>query len=93
MISCDYNGWNDAPEEERECLDQYSELSVGAEALHVPASPKGGRDLARAPGLPSADSRVPDLQRGPDRGQFDLIRSRSRPRSPRRGPGAAAPAR
>ena len=23
MLSCDYNGWNDAPEDEREALDAY----------------------------------------------------------------------
>ena len=25
MLSCDYNGWNDAPEEEREWADEYLE--------------------------------------------------------------------
>jgi hypothetical protein len=23
VLSCDYNGWNDAPEDEREALDAY----------------------------------------------------------------------
>ena len=23
MLSCDYNGWNDTPEDEREALDAY----------------------------------------------------------------------
>jgi hypothetical protein len=27
MIGCDYNGWTDLPEEEREALDAYSEGS------------------------------------------------------------------
>ena len=26
MLSCDYNGWNDAPEEEREWFDQHPEI-------------------------------------------------------------------
>jgi hypothetical protein len=25
VLSCDYNGWNDAPEDEREWLDQFRE--------------------------------------------------------------------
>jgi hypothetical protein len=25
MLSCDYNGWNDAPEEEREWVEEYLE--------------------------------------------------------------------
>lgn len=25
-MSCDYNGWNDAPEEEREWFDQHPEI-------------------------------------------------------------------
>jgi hypothetical protein len=26
MMTCDYNGWNDAPEEEREWFDQHPEI-------------------------------------------------------------------
>ena len=26
MTSCDYNGWNDSPEEEREWFDQHPEI-------------------------------------------------------------------
>jgi hypothetical protein len=29
MLSCDYNGWNDAPEEEREWFDQHPEIWLG----------------------------------------------------------------
>lgn len=29
MISCDYNGWNDAPEAEREWFDQHPEIWEG----------------------------------------------------------------
>jgi hypothetical protein len=28
-MTCDYNGWNDAPEEEREWFDQYPEIWSG----------------------------------------------------------------
>ena len=27
MLSCDYNGWNVMPEDEREWVDQYSEAA------------------------------------------------------------------
>jgi hypothetical protein len=33
MTSCDYNGWNDAPEEEREWFDCHPELSLCADPL------------------------------------------------------------
>ena len=26
MLTCDYNGWNDAPEDEREWFDQHPEI-------------------------------------------------------------------
>lgn len=26
MVTCDYNGWNDAPEEEREWFDEHPEV-------------------------------------------------------------------
>ena len=32
MLSCDYNGWNDAPEEEREWFDQHPEIWAGPPA-------------------------------------------------------------
>ena len=32
MTSCDYNGWNDAPEEEREWFDQHPEIWGGIPA-------------------------------------------------------------
>jgi hypothetical protein len=41
MTSCDYNGWNDAPEEEREWFDCHPELSLSTETL----------DLQRLPGV------------------------------------------
>ena len=28
-MTCDYNGWNDAPEEEREWFDQHPEVWTG----------------------------------------------------------------
>jgi hypothetical protein len=28
-MTCDYNGWNDAPEEEREWFDQHPEIWTG----------------------------------------------------------------
>jgi hypothetical protein len=30
MMTCDYNGWNDAPEDEREWFDQHPEIWGGA---------------------------------------------------------------
>ncbi len=30
MLSCDYNGWCDAPEDEREWFDQHPEIWAGA---------------------------------------------------------------
>lgn len=39
MIGCDYNGWNDLPEDEREWLDQFPELSRSAESLDAQRSP------------------------------------------------------
>jgi hypothetical protein len=29
VLSCDYNGWNDAPEEEREWFDEHPEVWAG----------------------------------------------------------------
>jgi hypothetical protein len=39
MLSCDYNGWNDAPEDEREALDAYE---AAGERARVPVG-SGGR--------------------------------------------------
>jgi hypothetical protein len=30
VLSCDYNGWNDAPEDEREALDAYEAAATKA---------------------------------------------------------------
>lgn len=30
MLTCDYNGWNDAPEEEREWFDEHPEIWVAS---------------------------------------------------------------
>jgi hypothetical protein len=30
VLTCDYNGWNDAPEDEREWFDQHPEIWGGA---------------------------------------------------------------
>jgi hypothetical protein len=29
VVTCDYNGWNDAPEEEREWFDEHPEIWSG----------------------------------------------------------------
>jgi hypothetical protein len=29
VLTCDYNGWNDAPEDEREWFDQHPEIWSG----------------------------------------------------------------
>jgi hypothetical protein len=44
MMSCDYNGWNDAPEDEREWFDQHPEIW----AAPVPAR-RGGTEARHAP--------------------------------------------
>ncbi|MBA3659283.1 MAG: hypothetical protein H0W67_06770 [Gemmatimonadales bacterium] len=31
-MTCDYNGWNDAPEDEREWFDQHPEIWLAAQA-------------------------------------------------------------
>ena len=33
MLSCDYNGWTDAPEDEREGLDLYLSEATGRDVL------------------------------------------------------------
>ena len=30
VVTCDYNGWNDAPEEEREWFDEHPEIWAGS---------------------------------------------------------------
>jgi hypothetical protein len=30
VMTCDYNGWNDAPEEEREWFDEHPEIWAGS---------------------------------------------------------------
>jgi len=30
VLTCDYNGWNDAPEEEREWFDEHPEIWTGS---------------------------------------------------------------
>jgi len=30
VLTCDYNGWNDAPEEEREWFDEHPEVWTGS---------------------------------------------------------------
>ena len=45
MLSCDYNGWNDAPEEEREWFDQHPEIWAGI----IPDTPRIGRNVRRPP--------------------------------------------
>lgn len=49
MMTCDYNGWNDAPEEEREWFDQHPEIWIG---LH--------RERDTRPRRVTADTRHPD---------------------------------
>ena len=43
MMSCDYNGWNDAPEDEREWFDQHPEIWA------VPAPARRGGTETRLP--------------------------------------------
>lgn len=43
MSSCDYNGWNDAPEEEREWFDQHPEIWDGVPADVHARGAKGSR--------------------------------------------------
>jgi hypothetical protein len=43
MLTCDYNGWNDAPEEEREWFDQHPEIWGG-----VPPEAESRRNVRRA---------------------------------------------
>ena len=47
MLSCDYNGWADAPEDEREALDRYSSDVVHPDAgAEYPAGRNGLRPAA-----------------------------------------------
>ncbi|MGH7579163.1 MAG: hypothetical protein ACREM9_03260 [Gemmatimonadales bacterium] len=49
MVTCDYNGWNDAPEEEREWFDEHPEIWNGSirhtEVRPIRATPR--HDLRR----------------------------------------------
>jgi hypothetical protein len=44
VLTCDYNGWNDAPEEEREWFDEHPEIWSGsflaAEIRPIRATPR-----------------------------------------------------
>jgi hypothetical protein len=44
MVTCDYNGWNDAPEDEREWFDEHPEVWSGStrigDARPVRATPR-----------------------------------------------------
>jgi hypothetical protein len=33
VVTCDYNGWNDAPEDEREWFDEHPEVWTGSTRL------------------------------------------------------------
>jgi hypothetical protein len=55
VLTCDYNGWNDAPEDEREWFDQHPEIwqaslrDTDVRPLRATARPPGRRfrgDLA-----------------------------------------------
>lgn len=45
VLTCDYNGWNDAPEDEREWFDQHPEIwsGTGPVADERPARAAAGR--------------------------------------------------
>lgn len=47
MMSCDYNGWNDAPEDEREWFDQHPEIWADPLPLTRPRSTRPTRIPAR----------------------------------------------
>ncbi len=42
MLSCDYNGWNDAPEDEREALEAY-EAAAERATVALNGGDRGGR--------------------------------------------------
>jgi hypothetical protein len=48
VLSCDYNGWNDAPEDEREALDAYeaaakkARVAFGSVVICLGLSPPKG---------------------------------------------------
>jgi len=46
MLSCDYNGWNDTPEDEREALDAYEAGAEKARSLR-PIVPRDARSRPR----------------------------------------------
>ena len=51
MLTCDYNGWNDAPEEEREWFDMHPEIWNDSVPL------RGVRPLRTTPRPPASDVR------------------------------------
>jgi hypothetical protein len=46
MLTCDYNGWNDAPEEVREWFDEHPEIWIASSRDDV-------RPIRATPRLPS----------------------------------------
>ena len=68
MLSCDYNGWNDTPEDEREALDAYEAGAEKARSLR-PIVPRDARSRPR--GLSSR------LSRPLSRASFSRRRARS----------------
>lgn len=46
VMVCDYNGWNDAPEDEREWFDQHPEIWEG---LYRPAEARPFKAPRKAP--------------------------------------------
>jgi hypothetical protein len=45
MLSCDYNGWNDAPEDEREWFDQHPEIWTALAPAPQPHARRAPRRL------------------------------------------------
>jgi hypothetical protein len=52
VLTCDYNGWNDAPEEEREWFDEHPEIWTGSNRDSVvrPIRMTARQELRRFPG-------------------------------------------
>jgi hypothetical protein len=49
-MTCDYNGWNDAPEDEREWFDQHPEIWRGM------GKPRPSRQVRALPDTPTSES-------------------------------------
>ncbi|MFL5402599.1 MAG: hypothetical protein ACJ8BF_07255 [Gemmatimonadales bacterium] len=45
-MSCDYNGWNDAPEDEREALDAYEAAAEKADGRRLGCVSATGGSMA-----------------------------------------------